>query len=182
MYYQCDGHYEVKTALKIIVSLLVILIYLGNYAGTMDLKNIECYTDKKEYIQGDNVAIHIRNNSADNLQIVNRNIIDGGFATIEIKLEEDKWKTVELITAANIITFKTLKRGDSHTYIWKTKGYNRSDTLAIPGAYRIILNIGIRTNEFKINNTIWPHRLKLTAPHNHSGDRILNNFKLKIFK
>lgn len=136
--------------MKIIASLFAILICLWNNAVAIDLKNIECITDKKEYIQGNNVAIHIKNNSIEDLHIVNRDIIDGGFATIEIKLGNDKWKTIELVAAANIITFKTLKRGDSHTYIWKTQGYNRSDTLATAGIYRITLNIGVQTNEFRI--------------------------------
>lgn len=119
-------------------------------ANAIDINNVECFTDRKEYAQGEHVIIHVKNNSKDDVDIANRDIIDGGFATIEIKSKDNKWEAIELVVAANIITFKTLKSGDSHIYTWKTKGYNRNATLAALGVYRVTLNIGIQTNEFKI--------------------------------
>jgi hypothetical protein len=136
--------------MKKIAIVSVIFTCFAINANANDINNIECFTDKKEYAQGEHVIIHVKNNSKDDVDIVNRDSIDGGFATIEIKSKDDKWESVELIVAANIITIKTLKSGGSHIYTWKTKGYNRSDTVAIPGVYRITLNIGIQTNEFKI--------------------------------
>lgn len=134
---------------KIAIVSVIFTCFVIN-ANAIDSNNIECFTDKKEYAQGEHVIIQVKNNSKNDVDIVNRDSIDGGFATIEIKSKDDKWESIELIVAANIITIKTLKSGDSHIYTWKTKGYNRSDTLAIPGVYRITLNMGIQTNEFKI--------------------------------
>ena len=115
------------------------------------LDKIPCVTDKIAYVQGENVTIKITNNSAKDIDIVDRKFIDGGFAVIEIKQNDGTWKSIELYAAANIITFIKLKRGDSHVYIWKTKGYNRNDTLATPGIYRVILGNDIVSNQFKIN-------------------------------
>ena len=143
--------------MKIIAIMAVIFTCIAIDANAMDINNVECFTDRKEYIQGDNVIINVKNNSNYDVSIVNRDYIDGGFATIEIKGKNDKWRAIELVAAANIITFKTLESGDSHIYIWRTKGYNRSDTLAIPGVYRVTLNNGIQTNEFvikKLKNTV----------------------------
>lgn len=134
---------------KIAIVSVIFTCFVIN-ANAIDSNNIECFTDKKEYAQGEHVIIHVKNNSKNDVDIVNRDSIDGGFATIEIKSKDDKWESIELIVAANIITIKTLKSGHSHIYTWKTKGYNRSDTLAISGVYRITLNMGIQTNEFKI--------------------------------
>ncbi len=128
----------------------VVVTCFAIHANAIDINNVKCFTDRKEYAQGEHVIIRVKNNSKVDVNIVNRDVIDGGFATIEIKCKDDTWKTIELVVAANIITFKTLKSGDSHIYTWKTKGYNRSDTLAIPGVYRVTLNIGIQTNEFII--------------------------------
>ena len=116
----------------------------------MESKTVDCSTERKEYVQGDSVLIHIKNNSSDSVRVVDRDYVDGGFAAIEIKGKEEAWEAIELIAAANIITFKTLSTGEYHDYIWKTRGYNRSDTLAIPGVYRIVFSESIKTNEFLI--------------------------------
>ncbi len=58
--------------------------------------------------------------------MVDRNVIDGGFAVIETKQKDGTWKPIELYAVANIITFNTLEKGASHEYIWNTKGYNKS--------------------------------------------------------
>ena len=136
-----DGNFEIETGMKIIAIMAVMFACFAINAKAIDINNVECFTDRKEYVQGENVIINVKNNSKDDVLIVNRDVIDGGFAIIEIKCKDDKCKAIELISAANITTFKTLKNGDSHIYIWKTKGYNRSDTLAVPGVYRVILNI-----------------------------------------
>ena len=67
------------------------------------------------------------------------------------------WHAIELYIAANVITFKTLKKGESHVYIWKTVGYNRMDTVAVPGTYRIIFNNGIMSNQFLIGDGMRSH-------------------------
>ena len=136
--------------MKIIAVMSAIFTCFAINAKAIDINNVECFTDRKEYVQGEHVIVNVENKSKDDLSIVNREVIDGGFVTIEIKCKDDKWQAIKLVSAANITTFKTLKSGDSHIYIWKTKGYNRSDTLARPGVYRITLSIGIQTNEFII--------------------------------
>ena len=147
-----------------IVSAILTIISLNSDAIAFD--KIPCITDKKEYIQGENVKIKITNNFNQAINIVDRKYIDGGFAVIEIKQKDGTWKSIELYAAANIITFNTLilknrdwaffmfiklKKGDSHVYIWITKGYNRSDTLAIPGVYRVVFSNGMVSNQFTIN-------------------------------
>lgn len=82
--------------------------------------------------------------------MVLQNDIDGGFATIEIKQDDGTWGAIELFAAANVIMFKTLKPGDSHVHIWRTMGYNRSNTLAAPGTYRILFNNGLCSIQFGI--------------------------------
>jgi len=130
---------------------IVTVISLNSDAVAFD--KILCITDKIAYIQGEKVVIKITNNSKKDIKIFDRKYIDGGFAVIEIKQNDGTWKSIELYAAANIITFKTLKKGDSHVYIWNTKGYNRSDTSAVPGIYRVIFGNGMVSNQFTINGS-----------------------------
>ena len=131
------------------MSAILTIVSLNSDAIAFD--KIPCNTNKIEYIQGENVIIKITNNSIRDINIVGRKYIDGGFAVIEIKQKDGTWKSIELYAAANIIMFNTLKKGDSHEYIWNTKGYNRSDTLATPGVYRVVFGNGIVSNQFTIN-------------------------------
>ena len=132
-----------------IISAILTIVSLNSDAIAFD--RTPCITDKIAYIQDENVIIKITNNSIKDINIVDRKYIDGGFAVIEIKQNDGTWKSIELYAAANIITFNTLKKGDSHVYIWNTKGYNRSDTLATPGIYRVVFGNGIVSNQFTIN-------------------------------
>ena len=132
-----------------IMSVFLTIVSFNSVAIAFD--KILCATDKMAYIQGENVIIKITNNSIKDIKMVDRKYIDGGFAVIEVKQNDGTWKSIELYAAANIITFNTLKKGDSHVYIWRTKGYNRNDTLATPGIYRVILGNDIVSNQFKIN-------------------------------
>ena len=132
-----------------IISAILTIVSLNSDAIAFD--RTPCITDKIAYIQGENVIIKITNNSIKDINIVDRKYIDGGFAVIEIKQNDGTWKSIELYAAANIITFNTLKKGDSHVYIWNTKGYNRIDTLATPGIYRVVFGDGIVSNQFTIN-------------------------------
>jgi hypothetical protein len=130
------------------MSAILTIVSLNSDAIAFD--KTPCITDKIAYIQGENVIIKITNNSNKDINIVDRKYIDGGFAVIEIKQNDGTWKSIELYAAANIITFNTLKKGDSHVYIWNTKGYNRCDTLATPGIYRVVFGNGIVSNQFRI--------------------------------
>lgn len=109
-----------------------------------------CVTDKRKYKQGENVRVTLTNMSHENIFIIERTYIDAGVATIERKNKEGKWKAIELYAAAAASVSKMLKPGEVHFYIWKTRGYNRSDTIAEPGIYRIVFSKEVYTNEFQI--------------------------------
>ncbi len=113
-------------------------------------RKITCITDKMEYEQGEDVHITVTNISDEDVFMIDRKYVDAGVATIERKDHEGKWKAIELYAAATASVSKILKPGDSHTYIWRTIGYNRSDTIAEPGTYRISFSKYIHTNEFRI--------------------------------
>jgi hypothetical protein len=118
----------------------------------IDTHSVLCKTDRETYRQGDEVTVTITNNSNDGLTIADRNYIDGGFASIEMKHADGTWHAIELYAAANIINARTLKKGESHRYVWKTIGYNRSDTVAGLGAHRIKLQNELISNEFIITD------------------------------
>jgi hypothetical protein len=121
--------------------------------STHAIDKVTCVTDKVEYYQGDEVAITLTNESNDNIEIPDRKHIDGGFAVIEMK-NDNVWKAIELFAAANILMPKKLKKNEQHVYVWKTKGYNRSDSLAIPGTYRVIFHNGLKSNEFSVSSNM----------------------------
>jgi hypothetical protein len=126
-------------------------------AHAIDTNKVVCVTDKETYQQGENVMVTITNNSSDEITIVDRKYIDGGFATIKTMHNDGTWHAIELYAAANITSFRTLKKEASHGYIWKTVGYNRMDTVAAPGAYKIIFNNGIISNRFFITDRMFSH-------------------------
>ena len=103
--------------MNIIPIMSAILTIFSLNSGAIAFDKISCITDKIAYIQGENVIIKITNNSIEDINIVDRKYIDGGFAVIEIKQNDGTWKSIELYVAANIITFIKLKKGDSHVYI-----------------------------------------------------------------
>jgi hypothetical protein len=113
-------------------------------------RSLVCFTDKKMYIQGEKVSVTLTNISDYPAFIIDRKYIDAGVGTIERKDHEGQWKPIELYAAATAAVSKILKQGESHTYIWRTVGYNRSDTIAKPGIYRIRFSPNIHTNEFQV--------------------------------
>lgn len=123
----------------------------------IDTNKVVCVTDKKTYQQGEYVVVTITNNASDEMTIVDRKYIDGGFATIEIRDNDGTWHSIELYVAANVVNPGTLRKGESHVYIWKTIGYNRMDTVAVSGAYRIIFHNGIISNQFFIKDRMRSH-------------------------
>ena len=137
-----------KMSIFSIFASMMTFVAVNVYA--IDIDKITCITDKAEYNQGEIVQIKIENNSNEDINIVDRKYLDGGFVTIEKKSDNGTWKVIELYVVANIMTFKTLKKGESFTYTWNTKGYNKSDTIVNPGVYRIKFNNGLITNQFSI--------------------------------
>ena len=131
----------------ILIGIIIIMVPNVNAA---DFERITCFTDKIVYEPGEIVIVTVNNTTSGEIYVTDREYIDGGFATIEIKNNDGTWDPIELIAAANITTLKKLTEGDSHRYIWKTIGYNRSDTIAVPGLYRISIYNTIYTNQFEI--------------------------------
>lgn len=137
-----------------IIWICFLLIY---NAHAIDTHKVICVTDKETYQQGEDVVVTISNNASDEITIVDRKYIDGGFATIEIKDKDGTWHAIELYAAANVVSPRTLRKGESHVYIWKTIGYNRMDIVAASGAYRIIFHNGIISNQFFIKVRMHSH-------------------------
>lgn len=142
---------------NLIACVIGIWLILIQNAHAIDSNKVVCVTDKKTYQQGENVIATITNDSSYEISIADRKYVDGGFATIEMKHNDGTWHAIELYAAANIITFKTLKKGESHVYIWKTIGYNRKDTVAVSGTYKIITNNNIVSNQFIIRDRMRSH-------------------------
>ncbi len=113
---------------------------------------LKALTSGEVYRQGDNVYVTVTNISDHNVEIVDRQFIDSGFAKVEKKDDKGEWEKIELFAVANVIVSRTLKPRESHVYIWRTAGYNRNDTTAAPGIYRIDLGDQTYTNDFEIKD------------------------------
>jgi hypothetical protein len=107
-------------------------------------------TDRKAYVQGDVVTITVTNASEASVTIVERPRIDGGFAAVEKRSDDGRWQAIELYAVANVIISRTLAPGARHQYVWPTVGYNRADSIADPGTYRIRFGQSTQTNPFEI--------------------------------
>jgi len=107
-------------------------------------------TDKASYVQGEVVMITATNRSDAPVPVVDRVQVDGGFATLERLRSGGRWEPVELIAAANVTTFRTLQPGERHRYRWPTVGYNRADSVAAPGTYRIRFGQAGATRSFAV--------------------------------
>jgi hypothetical protein len=107
-------------------------------------------TDKTAYTQGEIVHITVTNISALPVTIADRRHLDGGFATIETRSRDGQWQNVELYAAANVTTYRTLPPGERYEYLWQTMGYNRAESVAPPGTYRISFGQPVYTNLFEI--------------------------------
>ncbi len=106
-------------------------------------------TDKRVYRQGDVVRITVTNVSDVPTPIVNRPVVDGGFAVLEIKTEEGQWKPVELVATPDVHTFRSLGPGEHYEYVWQTREA-RGDVAARPGTYRIGFGRPFYTHPFEI--------------------------------
>jgi len=107
-------------------------------------------TDRGVYRLGDLVTITVTNRSNLPVAIVDRSEVDGGFATVEKREENGEWRAIELYAAANLTVLRPLAPDESHRYRWRTIGYNRADTIAPPGAYRVGFGGSAYTNLFQI--------------------------------
>lgn len=105
-------------------------------------------TDKRVYSQGEVVKVTVTNVSDVVTPIVDRSIVDGGFAILEIK-REGQWKPVELVAASNAHIFRSLGPGEHHEYVWQTVSEARGDA-APPGTYRIGFGRPFYTHPFEI--------------------------------
>ena len=143
-----------RNSIAFIIGIWFILIPNAHAINTNEVVFV---TDKETYQQGENVMVTITNNSSDEIAIADRKYIDGGFATIEMQHNDGTWHAIELYAAANITSLRTLKKEESHGYIWKTVGYNRMDTVAVSGAYKIIFHNGIISNQFLITDRMHSH-------------------------
>ena len=124
---------------------------LGAPAATAaEVAVLSCRTDKPIYTQGENVILTVANMSGQDVSIIDRSGIDAGVATIERRDAENGWNAIELYAAAAPSVFKVLKPGEQHVYVWSTIGYNRSDTVAPEGTYRIHLGNDAYSNTFEI--------------------------------
>jgi hypothetical protein len=118
--------------------------------GSEQGSGVSFSTDKTVYAQGEIVHITVTNTSALPAMIADRRHLDGGFATIETRSRDGQWQNVELYAAANVTTFRTLPPGERYEYLWQTIGYNRVETVAPPGTYRISFGQPVYTNSFEI--------------------------------
>ena len=138
-----------KNTIAVVIGTCLLLIH---DAHAIETKKGICVTGKVTYQQGEEVVVMVTNNSIEEISIADRKYIDGGFATIEMKHNDGTWHSIELYAAANITTFRTLRKGESYGYLWRTVGFNRMDTVAVAGEYRIIFHNGIISNQFFIQD------------------------------
>ncbi|MBL8921205.1 MAG: hypothetical protein JNJ54_20245 [Myxococcaceae bacterium] len=107
-------------------------------------------TDRSSYVQRDVVKLVVTNTSSAPVDVVERPELDGSFATIELRTAGGQWRAIDLIAVANVFTRRPLKPGERVEYRWRTLGYNRFDTLAQPGLYRIRLGAAGPSNAFEV--------------------------------
>lgn len=107
-------------------------------------------TDRRVYRQGDVVKITVTNVSNVATPIVDRPVVDGGFAVLEIKSEEGQWKPVELVAASDVHTFRSLGPGEHYEYVWLTTKEVRGNVAAPSGTYRIGFGRPFYTHPFEI--------------------------------
>jgi hypothetical protein len=138
-------------ALSLVGLILPMAGPLNAYAGSTGSGGLLIYaTGRSLYTQGDIVTITVTNTSDAPVAIVDRVHIDAGFATIERQAENGQRQVIELYTAANVTVFRALGPGERHQYLWQTVGYNRADTIAPPGTYRVSFGRPMCSNPFEI--------------------------------
>lgn len=107
-------------------------------------------TDRPSYAQRDVVTLIVTNTSSRPVDVVDRPELDGSFATIEQRTASGQWRAIDLIAVANVFTSRPLEPGSRVEYRWRTLGYNRADTLAPAGTYRIRLGASGPSNSFEL--------------------------------
>jgi len=127
-----------------------LLVLVPGQAFPADGAALVFATDQVSYVQGAVVQITATNRSDAPVQVVDRVQVDGGFATLERLGSDGTWQLIELIAAANVTTFRTLRPGERHRYRWPTIGYNRADSVAAPGTYRIRFGPAGTTRPFAV--------------------------------
>lgn len=131
-------------------ALFVVVVGDARAQSPSDAPVLSLATDKAVYSQGDVARIMVANTSATAVSVVDRSHLHGDFATIERQAEDGRWRAIELYAAANVSVMRVLKPGERHVYLWPTVGYNRADTVAQPGTYRIRLGPPGYSNVFLI--------------------------------
>jgi hypothetical protein len=118
----------------------VIAVVLFTVLNAYTAGEVTCVTDKIEYYQGEQVLITITNNSNKDMEIPDREYIDGRFArpTREIKLKIGRaWKAMTIVGTMDDMRTKVLKTNESHVYKLKLHTIEESmdETTSIPGLY-----------------------------------------------
>ena len=117
---------------------IVILLFAAVNANATG--EVTCVTDKIEYYQGEQVLITIMNNSSKDIEIPDREYIDGRFArpAREIKLKIGRaWKAMIIVGTVDDVKTKVLKTNESHVYKLKLQTIDESlnEATSIPGLY-----------------------------------------------
>ena len=129
-------------------------------------------TDKRVYGQGEVVKITVTNVSDVATPIVDRPIIDGGFAVLETKTDGGQWKAIELVARSDVHTFRALGPGEQFEYVWQTTREARGDA-ALP--------VGGDLSLVQIPRLIGPHVSSSKAGQlNDSLGRTRHGFRLLI--
>jgi hypothetical protein len=150
-----------------VIAILLFAALNANATG-----EVTCVTDKIGYYQGEQVLITITNNSNKDIEIPDREYIDGRFArpASEIKLKIGRaWKAMKTVETVDTIRTKVLKKNESHVYILKLQTIDESknemtsipSVYASPGKYIVFFHneyklfpFEIGTNEFTIRDNI----------------------------
>jgi hypothetical protein len=122
-------------SVTIVIAFLLFAVLNANAAG-----EVTCVTDKIGYYQGEQVLITVTNNSSEDMEIPDREYIDGRFArpAREIKLKIGRaWKAMTIVGTVDDIRTKVLKINESHIYKLKLQTIDESmhETTSIPGLY-----------------------------------------------
>ena len=150
-----------------VIVILLFAVFNGNAAS-----EVTCVTDKIEYYQGEQLLITIMNNSSKDIEIPDREYIDGRFArpAREIKLKIGRaWKAMIIVGTVDDIKTKVLKTNESHVYKLKLQTIDESlnEATSIPGLYVLpdkymvffhneykLFPFEIGSNEFTIKDNI----------------------------
>ena len=124
--------------MKSVVTVIAFLLFAVLNAHAMS--EVTCVTDKIEYYQGEQVLISITNGSSNDIEIPDREYIDGRFArpAREIKLKIGRaWKVIKIVEPLDNIKMKILKKNESYVYKLKLKTIDEGidEIISIPSVY-----------------------------------------------